>query len=254
MEVISSERLDDSTGLCSICDARPVTMFNWRLASSRGEPELKALRKHLEVDMKLKSGKLLRCGLCGQGWYLDAADTMATRVPRNRESLLRDWNARSLVLSPDHRAAVSAIGAIGADHYGNGRGYLHVPCAIDWAEGTTSDPCMLLITGLPPISETQEHVRLFEEVANLHPSDFALPLDVRRATRMADELHMGWAPTWVEDPIGRILMLNWSADVFEYEGIRGKDIRLTRKRWTASEHPPSVSEPRDRIVYVYADR
>ena len=117
-----------------------------------------------------------------------------------------------------------------------------------------TDPSLLLLTDQPPIRLTHRHVRLFRDVVDIRPSDFALPLAVRCATRRADEQRMGFAPTAVEDRSGRLLLLNWSADVFDFEGTPGRDVRLTGRRWGTDPLPPIVGEPRDRITYVYADR
>lgn len=252
MDVISTERLGDPFGTCPYCDARPVTAFNLKLVRSHLDRALQDLLANLGKPVALKHGALRRCSRCGQGWYVDDEGDFATRVPREREGLLTHWSERRLDIS-GHVDVLAAIGSIEADRFGNGRGYLHVPCAIEWTDGSASDPCLLLVTTRPPIMETQLNVRLFENVARVRPTEFALPLDVRCATRRADEQRMGYAPTWVEDGAGHTFILNWSADVFEHDGIRGKDIRLSSRRWTAKELPPILSEPRERVTYVYAD-
>jgi hypothetical protein len=254
MTIISSGPLEGSTGSCRYCDAKPVDMFSWDYARSGRDAELAALRAHLREPVQLKSGRLYRCPDCGQAWYLDAAENMTTRVPREREAILHEWSTHALSLGDTFVEVLASIGSIEQDRYSNGRGYRRIPCAIRWTDGGVSDPCIILVTDLPPILQTQPHVRLFGAVADVQVTDFALPLAVRCATRHADELRMGFAPTAVKDPSGRLLLVNWSADVFDFEGIRGRDIRLAKRPWSTDELPPIVAEPRDRIVYVYVDR
>ncbi len=252
VDVISTQRLTGSYGWCPHCDVRAVTLFNLTYVRAHLDRQLQDILAHLGHPAQLKHGVLRRCSECGQGWYVDEEGIFAIRVPRDREALLAQWSERRLDID-GHSDALASIGSIEADRYGNSRGYHHIPCEIEWADGSTSDPCILLVTTRPPIMETQLHVRLFENVARVRPTDFALPLEVRCATRRADEQRMGYAPTWVEDGAGHTFILNWSADVFAHEGIRGKDIRLTSRRWTARELPPILGEPRDRVTYVYAD-
>ena len=228
-------------------------MFNWAYAASGRDAHLAALRAQLRKEMPLKSGTLYHCPECRQRWYLDRTNVMATRVPREREALLHEWSSQVLSLGTAFVHVLASIGSIEADRYGNGRGYGHVPCAIRWADGILSDPCIVLVTDLPPILPTQRIVKLFRHVTELRPTEFALPLEVRCATRAANELRMGFAPTAVKDPTGRVLLINGSADVFEYDGIRGKDIRLTIRRWSIDKLPPVVSDLYDRITFVYAD-
>lgn len=232
---------------CPYCDIPPLVAFEWSSALYA------RLREQLRDDTALKSGRRLRCPVCDQAWYLDAEGATATRIPRDREALVTEWSASDLTVRPAVMSVLDAIGAIEADQYGNGRGYSHIPCAIEWSDGTVSNPCLLLVTNMPPILGAEQTVRLFQHVARVYSTDFALPLDVRRATRRADEHRMGLAPTAVKDPGGRTLFLNWSADIFDSNGIRGKDMRLADSTTRFDGISPIVSEPRDRITYVYAD-
>ena len=65
---------------------------------------------------------------------------------------------------------------------------------------------------------------------------------------------MGFAPTAVQTPSGRVVLLDWVADVFEHEGVVGSEVRLARGwREGAGDQPQVVSEPRNRITFVFAD-
>src|SRR5690348_7563060 len=199
--------MQGSTGSCRYCDTPPLIMFNWEIARSGSDAHLAMLRVHLGKETTLKSGILYRCPDCGQGWYLDAEDAMATRVPRERETLLHEWSSQVLSLGTAFVDMLASIGSIEADRYGNGRGYGHIPCAIRWADETVSDPSLVLVTDLPPINPSQRIVRLFRDIVEIRATEFALPLDVRCATRRAEEQRMGFSPTAVKDPSGRVLLI-----------------------------------------------
>jgi hypothetical protein len=238
---------------CELCDARPLTAFSWSYAESSDDSQLAKLRRRLRETDSLKSGWLYRCPTCEQAWYLDVAKSVATRVPREREELLRAWSSRRYEIAIDHHDVLRSIGGVEGDRRGNDRGYLRIPCGIEWTDGTTSDPCLIVVTSHPPISETMRRVRLFDAVGHVEPSGFALPRTVRCATRKAEERRMGFAPTAIETPSGRVVLLDWLADVFEHEGVVGSQVRLARRWPDAGDQTPVVSEPRDRITYVFAD-
>ena len=252
MTVVSTSRLDGPEGPCAYCDADRITSFNWAYAARHPLGKLAALRRHLDTEIDLKWGTLLRCPTCAQAWYLDGDGGVASRVPRSGEPLLRAWSEARVTLSAGHLAALERIRAAGEDKYGNGRGYLHFPCAIRWRDGSASDPAILVVTKFPPLGDGFPGARLFDPSATILDSDYALPLDVRRATRRADEQRMGLAPTPVAGPDGRVLLLNWSADVFDREGVKGKDVRLCSKSWGMESLPPIVSRP-DAVVFAFAD-
>ena len=252
--VLQTNALGGPAGACPYCDEHAVFAFNWACARTGKDPRLSALRSHLKREERLKFGRLYRCPDCDQAWYLDASAAMATRVPRAREALLRDWSSEPLPLTAPFAAALGAIGSVAGDRYGDRRVTDRIPCSIQFSDGAIEDPCLVLVTDFPPILETLTRVRLFRHVAQVRETEFALPLTVRSATRSAEERNMGFAPTAVEDPSGRMFLLNWSADVFDYDGVRGKDIQLSDRPWPVNPRPPVVSEPRDRITYVFVDR
>jgi len=252
-DVPSAKEPASKVAPCELCDARPLTVFSWsHAATTREDPQLAALRRKLREADSLKSGWLYRCPTCDQAWYLDVAKQAAMRVPRDREPLLATWSARRYEIPAGDHDALRSIGGIEGAHLGSNRAHLRIPCAIDWSDGTTSDPCLVIVTSSPPILETMRQVRLFDAVKEVRPSRFALSRAIRCATRKADERRMGFAPTPVETPNGRVVLLDWIADVFDHDGVVGSEVRLAR-RWPEGEPAPVVSEPRDRITFVFAD-
>ena len=254
MEPISTERIGRRFGSCRFCDERPVTSFNWRIADEPQFAELRAIRSHLAREAPLKWGTLLRCTECRQAWYLDGDSATATRVSAGDEPLLRRWSDTRLPLSPSHLTILRQIRSAGHDVYGNGRGYHTFPCAIRWPDGSLSDPSVLIVTDHPPVEDMYGEARLFDPAAAILESDYALPFDVRLATRRADELRMGFAPTAVEDGAGRLFLLNWSADVFDHDGVKGRDIRLSARPWSMDALPPMASAPESPVTFAFADR
>jgi hypothetical protein len=95
---------------------------------------------------------------------------------------------------------------------------------------------------------------LFENVAEVRASDFALPAEVRLRTRQANECSMGYAPTAVQSVNGERFIINWSADIFSSGGVSGKDIRLSLSQGFGG-YPtvPITEQPTDAITFVYAD-
>jgi hypothetical protein len=175
------------------------------------------------------------------------------RIPPERTALLWEWDAGPIALTAQHLQILEQIGATEADHYGNGRGVLKVPCAIRAKSNEVFDPCLLQITKRPPIAQWQKHVRLGTMGEEIFSSNYALPLEVRLAALQAEELRMGFSPTVVESKDGRTFVLNGSANICSYGSVQGKDLILSHKPFSFSDATPILTENIVQMVYMYFD-
>ena len=247
--------LADVKGSCPACDAMGLISFRWPPEEAKDPSSSWAnardIASQLEFVRALKFGDLYRCGVCDRWWYLDPDSPMMERVPTPRRELLDAWDAKRLSPSGSDLGVMREIGATCSDLYGNERGDWNVPCKIRWADGDISDPCVLIVSKRPPINDWQRRLALFEDIASLEPSKYALPREVRLASYNAPEISMGFTPTHVKSSGGAIFILNGYNDVFWYDGVKGCDISLEPSRFEYSPSIPIVHTPIEAISFVY---
>ena len=245
------------------CAAGDVLSFNWDYAQERNDDDLSSFADCLVYARKLKFGHLYRCRDCDSWWYLgEEVGAMMSVVPASSRLSLEDWNASKLIPSSAQIAALKEIGGGGADSYGNGSGSYRIPCQVTWADGTTDDPCLVIVSKNPPRGPMGEpnlsKHRLFRDVFKIRPTKFALSREIRLATLNSNEISMGYSPTCVESADGRRLVLNWTNELFQYENICGQDLKLSSQEFSYGREMesgaiPVLTNAVDSMIYVYCD-
>ena len=238
---------------CPTCDKTPYISFNWDYACEGKDCDMAALAGKLQHCRTLKFGSLHQCTECGLYWFLDDDGFCMHRVTPEKNESLFAWADCVLVPTDDMISRFNDIGATGPDQYGNGKGEIKIPCAIETESGDSYDRALILITKMPPIADWQKSTVLANVVAAIRRSDFALPLDVRLATLNADEIRMGFAPTRVQANDDRYFILNWSPNFFSYGPLKGSDISVCPVSFQETSDIPIVTEDVDRVTYVYYD-
>ncbi len=210
------------------------------------------MRDSFEEIRAEKLGSLYQCVDCGGLWFLDSARHRLSVVPAAFSDVARHWFTEDIFLTDQQLQAVERIGLLGSDRYGNQAGQRRAPCAIEWRDGRVADPCVLIVSEVPPVDSTEAKVELFQGVHRVRESDYALALRIRRASRQAREVRMGFAPLLVSAGRKNFFVLNGATDVFSFAGFSGKDIRLPRISLRRSDKYPVVRLPTDLVTFVYA--
>jgi len=239
---------------CPICDgARTTVRFNWRLAAETPGEFNKYTRTLLEKK-SLKSGFLFECPTCGQKWHLDSVREIMTVIPRDKVALVEKWDSAPSFLAPRLFEKAKAIGATAAHRNSLDQDYAEVPCRVLTHQGETIDKCLLSFRKGPPLENYGNSIRLAQEIADIHPSDYALPREVRTASSRSEETRPGRAWTRVESARGAAFNLNWTVNLFDWKGVLGKDIRLpARKAENKPRRLPVIREPMEAITFFIAD-
>ena len=176
---------------------------------------------------------------------------MMNVVPRERLELIERWNEGPIVLRADHVTALEAIGPTPSDPYGNQRGLRETPCAVTTVTGERIDLAIVSVQRHAPFEHWRSY-RLANEMAEVHPSRYALPLEVRVATSRARELRMGFAPTIAKLPTGERVAFNGPQNFFVREGVAASDIVLSRSLFQFKK--PQPIHPGDEVItYFVAD-
>lgn len=245
---------------CATCGGSSRVIYsriNRREAEEK--PDSKAAKQlvGLHFVRDLKFGKLYECPLCHNWWHMDSESVWIFRVPEERREMLVEWDRSPLIPEERFRDVLREIGATGPHHYTlRSTKRLHIPCEIEWGDGTVTSRCVLILTDEAPI-DVYEQGRLMQGVRDIRKSPFTLPQDVRLESTTTEELRMDYCPTFVCTTDGEILWLNWQAFFLEWNGKKGSDFRLFGTRQTAANRlivkTQRVEDP-VQPVFVYADR
>jgi hypothetical protein len=240
---------------CLTCTSNRYVSFNWKYATEGKDKKMAMFASHFQLARPLKFGYLYECPSSHRRWFLDDDGANMYFVPAEKAELVERWDKEPLRLSTHQIQILSDIGGTEADKYGNGKGEIKIPCAIQDALGKLHDPTLIVITKMPPIQEWRRQIMLGGPDVSIQPSDFALPLSVRLATLNADELRMGFAPTLVRSSDDQRFLLNWSTQVFSYRHLKGQDISLPEESfdWHQSQEFPIIDENLERVTFLYYD-
>lgn len=174
-----------------------------------------------------KFGVLYRCSYCERSWFQSDDRRQIDRIQEHLLPLALHWNATPLSVDETLLHKLAAIGGTTKPS----RQYIGVPCSVKTISGEMHDKALVMFSKRPPYFWYQpEMVHWADEIADILPSDFALPLDVRRATLEKQEVRMGFAPVGIVDSQGREYTLSHETNFLNAEGLKGKEVRLSGRQ------------------------
>jgi len=173
-------------------------------------------------------------------------------LPDEKAGLLQEWDSVPLTLSPTLREKAEAIGAIGAHPLSGEKDFAEIPCRVLTKQGKWLDKCLLSFKTAPHTTSYQKKILFLKDVADIEPSDLALPLAVRAATCLSQETRTGFAPTYVGSPDGRRFALNWTVNFFDRKDLIGKDMVLLEEKPGPGRFT-TVQEDMDDITFIIGD-
>ena len=175
-------------------------------------------------------------------------------IPKGRLILLESWGSRALLLPADLLSKAQGIGAAPAHRLSAEREFAEIPCKVRTSQGEVFEKCLLTFRTDPPLDSSQEKIRLFSDIIDIEPSEFALSLEVRKACALSVQGRGGRALTFVESPIGKKLALNWIVNFLDEKAMAGPQLHL------ASKDPPQrlgrmpvVNEDPSSITFFIGD-
>lgn len=213
-------------------------------------PKIRRALDTFQPIERLRWGALFKCKACDQPWYLDE-DGIMNFVPRDRLPLIREWNAHQIVLLPKHVRDLERIGRTPPDIYGNGAQFHETPCGVATKSGERIDLAIISLQRHAPF-ENHLQYRLASDIDEIYASPYALPLPVRIATAKADEISMGFAPTLIEEPDGKLVTLNGRQNFFVSESCKASDVALAEHR-SGMKAPPEIYLLQKEVTYFVAD-
>jgi len=176
------------------------------------------------------------------------------RVTEDRLPILEKWNSKRYTLSIDQLMILYKIKKTRIDTYGNRSEFIEFPCSVITKSDAHYAKSIITITNMPPIYKNPSYVLFPDEIKNIMPSPYSLPIAVRKATAMAQEAGMGFFPTMVQSQSGKKFILNGICNFFEYREIKGENIKLLSSGYKPHEKQAEYYPAKeDDVYYFYVD-
>lgn len=156
--------------------------------------------KPLVWQRDLRIGHIYTCPRCDKAWYLWSERPFRQPLDPAAMPLVEEWNAAPVMLDEAMRAILKEIGASPTHPTPRNR---ETPCAVTTVANEHFSCAILRQQNYAPCWVSGKKWRLATEIAELGPSPFALPLDVRTSTFHAPEIQKNYNPTLIEMPDGQ---------------------------------------------------
>ena len=231
---------------CEHCLRGRVNTVRWREHAETRPQEHRAMVEALESRGSLRSGQLYQCRHCHLYWYIKSGETLAFAVPDSRIGLVEQWGQGNILLSPDMSEILSKIGRTPRNQYDAGPRVRDTPCAVLTDDGEWIE-CAIIRFQRDPPTDTSIIQRLATDIAEIHPSRYALPLDIRTASASASEVGYGYAPTDFIMPDRTVYTGNWTLNFFVHDCHPATEARLLEttsavpKSWWRMHEPSAIS-------------
>jgi hypothetical protein len=239
---------------CPACDEQKYLSFRWQAITNNDKNH--KYQKYIKPIKTLKYGTLYNCIICNKNWWLNDKSHTIYFIQDNHLSLLNEWNKNEYGIPKPLLEELLKIGATPPDIYGNRLNYIVIPCSVTTTDGNHYAKSLIKITNLPPIFNAQKnstHILFSNKIKDIKPSPFALPLQVRKATAMAEEIRTGFSPTIVATYNKKHFVLNGITDFFDYKDIKGEEVFLPNKNNTEEHTEYYECNNNEEIYYFYSD-
>lgn len=179
-------------------------------------------------------------------------------IPEEFIDMVVKWSERVLLPNDNLLSKLKEIGATPPDLYGNLKEYIRIPCKCVTKLNEEIDFCIVSFQRFPPDYHQRtsgKKIIFIDELVDVLESEYALNRQVRLATTKAQEVRMGFSPTFVTTPDDKLFILGGITDFFECDGYKGKDITLPKEDIYLSEKRSIFYKKGyyEKITWVIAD-
>jgi hypothetical protein len=235
---------------CQLCKAGGTASFNWQYVQKNDDFDLPRDKSIYINHLPLKSGTLFECKACGTHWYLDSEEHFMNHVKESKIQLIHEWSSSVILFTEAQKSILGQIGStLLHGYYGSQSN--ETPCSVKTKSGEVLDLSIITIQKHAPFEDWRSY-RLASEIEEITPSQYALPLKVRKATSQAGEIRMGFAPTLVSLSNNQELILHWGQTFLKKTGVKANETKVCKRRINLS-NMPEVYSLNEEVVYFIAD-
>ena len=218
-----------------------------------GEPaDLHSYSKSMYRLEDLRRGSFWGCKRCNDLFYLDDDGEIMYYIGSEKVETYRRFAETPPRLTDDLYAKAESLNPI------NG----NVGCRVNTTRGEVAELAEIKFGRFPEaLFWTDRPPRLCTEIAEIDSSPYVLSHSIRRASYSATDIKVGedvvgFEPTPIESPHGRVFLLEKFSIFFAYKHLRGCDMELSTKRppyWSLLGPPVKYQFPSDLVTTFLAD-
>ncbi len=236
---------------CPICSGGRIRAFNWRMAVA-GDADLHSYSRSMYRREALRRGSFWGCKRCNDLFYLDDSGADMYHIGSDKAEMYRRLAEAPPRLTDALYAKAESLNPI------NG----NVGCRVTTTSGKVVDVAEIKFQRFPEaLFWVDGPPHLCTEIAEIESSPYALPHSIRRASYSAKDIMVGdecvgYEPTPIESPHGRVFLLAEFSTFFAYKHLRGCDMQFSTKRppyWSLLGPPIKYHFPSDLVTTFLAD-
>ena len=221
------------------------------MAVAGEEADLHSFSRSMYRREDLARGSFWGCKRCNRLFYLDGDGDTMYHIGSEKAEMYRKLAASPPRLTDDLYARAESLKPINGD----------VGCKVRTTNGKTMQLAEIKFQRFPEaLFWTDNCVRLCTEIAEIDSSPYVLSHSIRRASYSAAGIQVGedivgFEPTPIESPHGRVFLLGKFSTFFAYKHLRGCDMRLSPKRppyWSLLGPPIRYQFPSDAVTTFLA--
>jgi len=158
--------------------------------------------------------------------------------------LLLNWDDFNYSLPEDCLADISTLGPTLRDESYSSKRAVELPCRIVLKTGSVIDPALIIFCTMPPVRSFGAGINFLSMASEITASDFALPKEIRFATRLAEWMCKSPEPVYARSTNGTFFEFTDERDFFQHPTVRAKELRLAPSGSLGNEHyeepPPTL--------------
>jgi uncharacterized C2H2 Zn-finger protein len=194
---------------------------------------------------------ILRCNKCDNLFYKHK--TVINKLNDKNIDLLNRWNSTEQIIDSNYFGLLKEIGIIEGWY-----NTILIPCKVLTKEKKELDFCLLVLSDLPPFQEiysnNYDNVFMINEIVDIYKSDYSLPLEIRKSTRNQREAGMGFTPTVLESPNGKLFCLNGSNDFLKYDNVNPNELLIKEFSQDKYQNDYILYSLKEKLNYIICDK
>ncbi|MGL1887963.1 MAG: hypothetical protein OCD76_15720 [Reichenbachiella sp.] len=205
---------------CPACKEKNITGFGTDLLESKYNSTIELTTEFPEIGIYECSKCFTKFNL-SEGFYNKILDSQLEN--------LDGWINSDLKIPSE---LLTELESIGFSMDWNGEQM--APCKVTTKSGTVIESGILLVTNKPPLEEgynSYKEILFVSEISKVEPSNYGLPLNIRKATETAEELRMGFYPVVTLTPNNKKMVLNGFEMLLSQDGFNGSELTLADESW-----------------------
>lgn len=227
--------------------------FRWQTETPKPEGDRKILgdydvyRRSIQLKQTMQCGSLWECSNCRAHWFLTPNQDWMHFLEDEYLPFVLNWDDFNHSLPEDCLERISGFGATLRDESHSGKKAVELPCRVILGNGSVCDPALLSFSTIPPMQTFGAGIYLLSLVSEITVSDFALPAEIRFATRLAEWICKSPEPVFVRANDGTTFELVYEHDFFEHSQIKAQELQLVPPTKTAEGVNQGFNSPKPTV-------